>query len=227
MTSLAAVPRGAELAALIAAAAPAERDAVVDVLLRTPALPRPAARVLRDDEELIDCIPSGLAAVAGALVAARVASDDVFVDVGSGLGTVAVLAHLLTGATAIGVEIQPQLVGAARARVRDLGLTGVTFVERDARLELPTGSVYYVYTPFIGSSMTRLAGRLSDVAARRQIAVCTLGFDLAPSDWLRVVDDDGIFLTIHESIVAGALPRPPGAAATYLHALAVRDHLPL
>ena len=45
---------------------------------------------------------------------ARIDATDVFVDIGSGIGRAAAIVHLLTGAKAIGVEIQPQLVRAAR-----------------------------------------------------------------------------------------------------------------
>ena len=41
-------------------------------------------------------------------------ASDVFVDVGSGLGRAAALVHLMTGARAIGLEVQPALVAAAR-----------------------------------------------------------------------------------------------------------------
>lgn len=208
------VPRGASLAEMIAAVPPRDRDAYVDELLRTPALPRPAARAVQDDDELIDCIPSGVAGVVRALVAAEVGPDDVFVDVGAGLGTVAILAHLLTGARATGIEIQPALVGAASERARDLGIDGVAFVHGDARATLPEGTVYYLYTPFMGASMQRARDRLRAEAGMRQIAICTLGFDLGAAEWLRVVDDDSIFLTVHESVVPGVAPRRRSAVTT-------------
>jgi protein-L-isoaspartate O-methyltransferase len=236
MNAEATVPRAATLARMVAAVHPRERDAFVDELLRTPPLPRPAARALRADDELIDCIPSGIAGVAAALLAAEVGPDDVFVDVGSGLGTVAVLAHLLTGARAIGVEIQPRLVEAARARAAALGLDlgpgvgpgvgvgGVSFVHADAREELAEGSVYYLYTPFVGDSMARAHARLHEIARSREIAICCLGFELARAPWLRVVDDDSIFLTVHETTVPGARRRTRSSAPLdHLRPLALRD----
>ena len=63
---------------------------------------------------------------------ARVQASDVFVDVGSGLGRAAALVHLMTGARAIGLEIQPALVAAARDMTARLRLPDVTFVEGDA-----------------------------------------------------------------------------------------------
>lgn len=224
MTVPSTVPRGGMLARAIADHPAIERDTFVDVLLRTPALPRPSARALRDDDELVDCIPSGVAAVARALAQARVGPDDIFVDVGSGLGTVAVLAHLLTGATVIGVEIQPDLVAASRRRADDLGLTGVSFVEADARTALPRGSVYYLYTPCVGDSMARVQAQLLDIAQTQQIAICTLGFDLPPCASRRVVDDDSLFLTVHESVVAGAtLRRRSELADPFLRTLTTVD----
>ena len=51
---------------------------------------------------------------------------------GAGLGKAAMAVHLLTGARARGIELQPELVAAARAQARELGLDGVSFVETDA-----------------------------------------------------------------------------------------------
>lgn len=223
------IPRAQELSRAIADAPPRERDAFVDALLRTPPIPSVEPAGFADDE-LVGCIPSGIAAVARALVAAEVGPDDVFVDLGSGLGTVVVLAHLLTGAAAVGVEIQPRLVEAARRRAREVGLDegprGVAFIAGDARtVALPRGTVFYLYTPFIGDALRRVCARLLAIAQERQIAICCLGFDLSPAGWLRVVDDESMFLTVYESDVAGAAPRRGRRTADpELRALAITEH---
>ena len=84
---------------------------------------------------------------------------DVFVDVGAGLGRAAALVHLVTGAAAIGVEVQPALVHAARALAARLNLSRLSFVEGDAasRVDaLVTGSVFFLYCPFSGERLQQV-----------------------------------------------------------------------
>ena len=57
-------------------------------------------------------------------------------DLGSGLGKVALLVALLTGARAYGVEIDPCLVSRARAAARSLDLQSAEFIEGDIRRDL-------------------------------------------------------------------------------------------
>jgi hypothetical protein len=101
---------------------------------------------------------------------------DVLVDLGSGLGHVPMLAHLLTGARSIGVEAEAAYVASARGSAERLGLRQVTFVQQDARkADLSTGTVFYLYTPFIGAILRTVLRHLRKQSANRTLRVCTLG----------------------------------------------------
>jgi protein-L-isoaspartate O-methyltransferase len=78
---------------------------------------------------------------------ARVRPDDVSVDVGSGLGRATAFTHVVTGAGAIGLEIQSGLVRGSRALARRLNTPRVGAVRGDAveltRL-MTIGSVFFL-----------------------------------------------------------------------------------
>lgn len=99
---------------------------------------------------------------------------DVLVDLGSGLGRVAILAHLLSGARACGIEIQEALVRSARARCAALGLPQVTFVHGNAAEVDVDGTVYFLYAPFNGDLLTAVIQRL----ANRRLTIATVGVEL-------------------------------------------------
>lgn len=208
------VLRGEALAAAIAARPPVERDRYVDALLGLEAQPAADEASVADDPELIRCVASGVSAIADAILKAGVGPRDVFVDVGAGCGRVAMLVHLLTGARAIGLEIQAGLVAFGAQRVADLGLEAVELRCGDAReVELPEGSVIYLYLPFVGRSLDRVVGKLEALARRRGIAVCALGVELRRQPWLRPVDDTSLWMTVHESVIPGVALRPRAASA--------------
>lgn len=101
---------------------------------------------------------------------------DVLVDLGSGLGHVPMLAALCTGAHAVGVEWQASHVAVARQAARALRLERVGFVAQDARAaDLSTGTVFFLYTPFVGSVLREVLDALHAEGRRRTIRVCTLG----------------------------------------------------
>jgi hypothetical protein len=112
-----------------------------------------------------------------ALIASgAISSDDVFVDLGSGLGHGAMLVSICTGARCVGVELEPAFVAAARECAQRLGLRRVTFVEQDAReADFSRGTVFYLYTPFTGSILRKVMASLRAEAARRAIKVCAFG----------------------------------------------------
>src|SRR5262249_40730979 len=63
---------------------------------------------------------------------AGITKDDVFVDIGSGIGRAAALTHLLTGAGAVGIEIQSSLVRISRTVAKTLKTSRFATVEGDA-----------------------------------------------------------------------------------------------
>lgn len=80
---------------------------------------------------------------------ADVTADDVLVDLGCGDGHVLTHAATTRGCRGIGVEHDPELVTAARAKVDELGLSDRIQIQRgDATTgSPPTGTVYFIFVP--------------------------------------------------------------------------------
>lgn len=108
--------------------------------------------------------------------ASELGDDDVLIDLGSGLGHVPMLASILTGARAIGIEIDGAFVRCARECATGLGLEGVEFVHADARVaDLSAGTMFHLYTPFTGAMLSTVLDRIHREAEKHEIRVCTLG----------------------------------------------------
>jgi hypothetical protein len=102
--------------------------------------------------------------------------SDTLVDLGSGLGHVPILASVLSGAQSIGVEAEEAYVLSARDCARSLHLTRVTFMHQNGMdTDLSAGTVFYLYTPFTGSTMKTVLQKLQKESAERSITLCTLG----------------------------------------------------
>jgi len=151
---------------------------------------------------------SSFGQVALALAGVPVVAEDVFVDLGAGSGKVALLAHLLTGARACGVELQPPLVSQARDAAAALGCDSVRFELADARdAEIGDGTVFFMYLPFTGPVLEAVMRRLRAIAERREIVVCALALELAASDWLAPRPPGSFWLSVYRSTIPGASPR--------------------
>jgi hypothetical protein len=119
-------------------------------------------------------------------------SDDVLIDIGSGLGHVPILASIWTGARAIGVELEPAYVACARRVAESLRLKSVTFLRQDAcATDFSIGNVFYLYTPFSGAIL-RATLDLLQCEAKRAIRIGTFGpctAAVAAEEWLATTDD--------------------------------------
>ena len=110
------------------------------------------------------------------IAACRFSRDDVFVDLGSGLGHVPLLVCILAEIRTIGVEVQPDHAASAQETAQCLNLSRVQFVAEDARkADLSDGTVFYMFTPFTGSILTDVVDRLHRQSKTRHIRICTLG----------------------------------------------------
>jgi SAM-dependent methyltransferase len=162
-----------------------ERDAWVDRVFGLVELPEDGPTLPRDG---VPYLPCGVDALLRMVERVRMAPSDVFVDLGSGVGRAAVLVHLLTGAEAIGIEVQPALVASARELVARLAVRRVSTVEGDAA-ELtrfaPIGSVFFLYCPFGGHRLVRALAGLEALAQTRTIWVCCVDLPLPPCGWLK------------------------------------------
>lgn len=163
-----------------------ERDAWIDRLLGITDVPDDGAALPR---EAVPYLPCGVEVVTRAVELAQVEAGDVFVDVGAGIGRALAVAHLLTGARAIGVEVQPQLV--ARARALMSGFVGIELIEADATAQVPDGTVYFLYCPFSGARLEAFLSKLEAIARTRRIRLCTVDLPMAARPWLQVIADEG------------------------------------
>lgn len=150
--------------------------------------------------ELVGYLPSGVQAILDAFEQSGLHSHHTLVDLGSGAGKVVMLAQLLTGAQAIGVEHQLPLVELARAQAARLGLDRVSTVQGDARDGFPDGDVYFLYLPFTDASLDRVMAILE--RKPRPFIVCALGLELQRYDFLRPRPTEHFWLTLYDAAPA-------------------------
>jgi hypothetical protein len=116
-------------------------------------------------------------------------SEDVFVDLGSGMGQVVLLFHLLTGKKAKGIEYDPAYCDYAINCASELNLANVTFINADVRkAELGDGTLFFMFTPFKGEILHEVLFLLKEKSRRRKIRIITYGpctEYVAGQDWLK------------------------------------------
>jgi hypothetical protein len=192
--------RGARLMERLVSVPFRDRDVWTDRLLGIPDLPDDTAELPRGAVPYVPCSVDDIVAMVREV---PVRADDRVVDLGAGLGRVLLVAHLLTGARAHGVEIQESLVRAARACARDLGLTEVTFEHANAAQSVLDGSIFFMHAPFNGPMLDAVISRLHAVAARRAIVVAAVGMEFPGVTWLHPLPTSSVTLALYESRVTG------------------------
>ncbi|MEW5848048.1 MAG: hypothetical protein AB2A00_04510 [Myxococcota bacterium] len=182
---------------------PLDRDAWLDSVLGLDGLPD-------DGPDLPSgCVPYLPCSVATLLLMvehAGVHAGDVFVDVGSGLGRATALTHFLTGAAAVGIEVQPELVRISRELTRSLNATHISVVEGDAAQltgDITVGTVFFLYCPFTGARLETVLGHLEAIASTRPIRVCCVDMPLLSYPWLTPVSLPSGELTVYRSTHPG------------------------
>jgi SAM-dependent methyltransferase len=164
-------------------------DAVVHGLLLADAVPQESG--VRT-AEMVQYEATPARAVLDMIDRAPIGADDLFYDLGAGLGHVALLVALLTGATVRGVEIEPSFCAYAQRQAQNLGLESVSILCSDARaIDYDDGTVFFMFTPFRGAVMDEVLDRLRDATAGRSARVCTFGsctLRVAQEGWLRSLD---------------------------------------
>jgi hypothetical protein len=161
------------------------RDEVLSgvLQLREPKEPR-----LHPLPEMVFYQPTPVRHILQLLTASALLETDVFVDLGSGLGHVALLASMVTRRGSVGIEVESAYVKTAQECAKSFGLENVRYICGDARLEdLSRGTVFYLYSPFRGSILVDVLGRLKNESKDRQIRICTLGpcaLGIAKELWL-------------------------------------------
>jgi hypothetical protein len=189
--------RGAALVELLRSVPFLDRDIWTDELLGIEPPPPDVPDLPRGS---VPYLPSGVEEILATVLEVPVRPDDELVDLGSGMGRVVILAHLLSRARARGVEIQEHLVRSARARCDELGLAGsVSFVHANAVDTELDGSIFFLYAPFNGAMLASVLRRLEQVARRRPIVVCAVGLEFRDVPWLSPRKTSSVTLTIYDS----------------------------
>jgi SAM-dependent methyltransferase len=192
--------RGAALHELLASIPPVDRDAWVDELLGIEPTPPDVADLPRGAVPYLPCEVDEIVAM---VRDAPVGPGDELVDLGAGLGRAVILAHLLSGARARGVEIQAPLVQRATALGAELALDAVSFVHADAGETALDGSVFFLYAPCNGPMLARVVSRIEEVARRRPIVVAAVGLELPDAAWLTARASSRVSLTLYDSQLRG------------------------
>ena len=121
------------------------------------------------------------------------AKNDVFFDIGSGLGQVAMLVNLLTGIRTVGVEFDPAFCKYSEECAITLGLQDVAFFNVDAReADYSEGTVFFMYTPFSGKMLQGVSDLLRKESLKRQVRIITYGpctAEVARQDWLHYTSE--------------------------------------
>lgn len=161
-----------------------DHDAWLDLLLDVQEVSNDGVDLPRG---CVPYLPCPVSALLGIVDQADVASTDVFIDVGSGIGRALLFVHLLTGAECIGIETQSSLMRWAIERAERFNLVRTRFIQADAVdcvRTLTVGTVFFLYCPFNGKLLERFLDGLENVARTREIRVCCV--DMAPLErpWL-------------------------------------------
>jgi hypothetical protein len=168
------------------------RDAFINGLLLSGALP---VETVAGEPEMVPYQQTPARIILQLAEEARLTRDDVFYDVGCGLGQVPILVHLLSGAAARGIDVEPAFCDYARARAEEPDHTGVEFLSADARTaDYSEGTVFYLYTPFTGRMLDAVLARLHGTAAAGRVRLFTYGpctEQVAGQAWLRRIGGGG------------------------------------
>lgn len=161
------------------------RDEVLSGILQ---LREPSQTNLRPAREMVFYQPTPVRHILRLMEASALSEADVFVDLGSGLGHVSLLVSLLAGVESRGIEVEAAYVASAQECAQRLHQSRVRFIHGDARTaDLAVGTVFYLYSPFIGSILMDVLHRLRTESAMRPIRICTLGSctsTVAKESWL-------------------------------------------
>ena len=107
--------------------------------------------------------------------------DDIFYDLGSGLGKVTMLVHLLTGTRCVGVEYQPDFCAYADQQAHALYLNGVTYLNVDARhADYADATIFFFFNPFGGDIFATVLEGLRLEAQQRDLLICSYGTSSQP-----------------------------------------------
>jgi len=164
-------------------------DSLDDLLGGVLQLQEPDARRAELEAEMVAYQPTPARHILDWIGRAGLAEQDVVMDLGSGLGHVTLLTAICTQARSVGIEVDAGYVDCARRSAEALNLSNAMFMRQDVReADLSLGTVFYLYTPFVGTMMREVLDLLQRETAEREIRVCTYGpctSAIAGENWLQ------------------------------------------
>jgi SAM-dependent methyltransferase len=135
---------------------------------------RPPKGDEHDPHWQVEYVATGYAVLRRMLRRVALSPDDVFVDLGAGMGRATFVASWLGARRAVGVEIDAELVAIARANhaASRLAHRDVEFVHTGAdQYPLDGATVLFMFNPFGSATMQRVVERLDESLARRPRAL--------------------------------------------------------
>ena len=151
-------------------------DYLDDLLGRVLNLIEPASGGVALEAEMVAYQPTPARRLFDWLGRGTLSERDVVMDLGSGLGHVTLLTAICTRARCVGIEADAGYVDCARRSAAALNLGDASFMRQDVReADLSLGTVFYLYTPFVGGMLRAVLDLLRREAARRVIRLCTYG----------------------------------------------------
>lgn len=102
--------------------------------------------------------------------------NDRFYDLGSGLGKVTSLTHLLSGVRCVGVEYQPDFCAYAETQAQRLGLDELRYINHDARnVDYANATIFFLFNPFGGVIFDDVFEKIRFEAKQRALTICSYG----------------------------------------------------
>jgi hypothetical protein len=136
----------------------------------------PSADVIHLESEMVAYQPTPARHIFDLIARTALTEQDSLVDLGSGLGHVALMVSICTSANCTGIELEPSYVDCARKAACSLNVKNARFIQGDARAaNLSDGTVFYLYTPFSGAILRDVLNSLRQEAVTREIRICTFG----------------------------------------------------
>ena len=168
-------------------------DVLIENLCKLEQRPEPA-RKIRD--EMVHCELTPARAILDLLDNSGYGPEDVFCDIGAGLGQVVILVRLLSGMAAQGIEYDSAYATFANRTIDDLNLSHTKIVSGDARkVRLTDPTIFFMFTPFIGDMMDTVLKKLKREGRKRAIKICTYGsctLRVAEEPWLTPLRPDAV-----------------------------------
>jgi SAM-dependent methyltransferase len=160
-----------------------ELDEFVNELLFVGEMPAPTVGLER---EMVEYYKTPARIVFDWVERMEFGDDDLFYDLGSGLGQVTMLMNLLTGVRARGLEIEPAYCAYARGCADRLGLREADFSPGDVRdMDLSDGTIFFLYTPFTGEILQTVLSKLQSISGSIRILACGPCLEVVErQDWL-------------------------------------------